>query len=82
MEPTEVLAVVGGHVDQGLLPRNEYLAAENGILKSKIEGPVRLTNPERIRLAKVSKRLGRRGLEGVICNRAPPPIGQDVPAPV
>ena len=58
MEPTEVLAIVGGHVDEELLLRNEYLAAENEILKSKIEGPVRLTNRERIRLAKISRRLG------------------------
>ena len=58
MEPTEVLAMVGGHVDEELPLRNEYLAAENDILKSKIEGSVLLTNPERIRLAKISKRLG------------------------
>ena len=67
MEPTEVPAIVGGHVDEELLLRNEYLASENEILKSKIEGPVRLTDPERIRLAKIAKRLGRKGLEGVPC---------------
>ena len=67
MEATEVLAMVGGHVDEELLLRNEYLAAENEILKSKIEGPVRLTNPERIRLAKIPKRLSRKGLERVPC---------------
>ena len=67
MEPTEVLFMVGGHVDEELLLRNEYLAAENEILRIRIEGPVRLTSPERIRLAKISKRLGRKGLEGVPC---------------
>ena len=67
MAVTEVLAMVGGHVEEELLLRNEYLAAENEILKSKIEGPVRLTDPERIRLAKISNRLGRKGLEGVPC---------------
>ena len=67
MEATEVLAMVGGHVDEELLLRNEYLAAENQILKSKIAGPVRLTDPERIHLAKVAKRLGRKALEGVPC---------------
>ena len=67
MEPTETLVMVGHHVDEELLLRNEYLAAENEILKSKIEGLVRLTNPERIRLAKISKRLGRKGLERVPC---------------
>jgi len=67
MEAAEVLAIVGGHVDEELLLRNEYLAAENEIMKSKIEGPVRLTDPERIRLAKVAKRLGRKAQEGVPC---------------
>ena len=67
MEAAEVLAMVGDHVDEELLLRNEYLAAENEILKSKIEGPVRLTDPERMRLAKVAKRLGRKALEGVPC---------------
>ena len=67
MKTTEVLAMVGGHVDEELLLRNEYLAAENEILKSKLEGRIKFTDPERIRLAKISKRLGRKGLEGVPC---------------
>jgi hypothetical protein len=29
MEAKEVLALIGGHVDEELLLRNEYLAAEN-----------------------------------------------------
>ena len=67
MEATEVLAIVGGHVEEELLLRNEYLAAENEILKAKIKGPVRLTHAERIRLAKVAKRLGTKALAGVPC---------------
>jgi len=67
MKTAEVLAIVGGHVEEELLLRNEYLAAENEILKAKIGGPVRLTSPERIRLARVAKRLGRKALEGVPC---------------
>ena len=35
MEAVEALALVGGHVDKELLLRNEYLAAENEILRSK-----------------------------------------------
>ncbi|MDP6506660.1 MAG: hypothetical protein QF886_23745 [Planctomycetota bacterium] len=62
MKTTEVLAMVGGHVDEELLLRNEYLAAENEILKSRIEGRIRFTDPERIRLAKISKRLGRKAV--------------------
>ena len=37
MEPVEALALVGGHVNEELLIRNEYLAAENEILYSKIK---------------------------------------------
>ncbi len=51
MKAVEALAFVGGHVDEELLKRNEYLAAENEILRSKIEGRVRFTDAERIRLA-------------------------------
>jgi hypothetical protein len=36
MEAVEALALVGGHVEEELLVRNEYLAAENKILKSKL----------------------------------------------
>ncbi len=36
MESAEVLALVGGHVEQEILLRNEYLAAENEILKSVV----------------------------------------------
>jgi hypothetical protein len=36
MEAVEALALVSGKVEQELLLRNEYLAAENEILKSKL----------------------------------------------
>ncbi len=65
MKAIEALALVGGHVDEELLKRNEYLAAENEILRSKIAGRVRLTDAERIRLAKLGHALGRKALEGV-----------------
>lgn len=65
MKAVEALALVGGHVDEELLKRNEYLAAENEILRSKIEGRIKFTNPERIRLATLGQELGRKALEGV-----------------
>ena len=37
----ELLAYVTGTVDQELLLRNEYLAAENRILKAQIKGRLR-----------------------------------------
>jgi hypothetical protein len=36
MEWTRILAYITGTVDQELLLRNEYLAAENGILKAQL----------------------------------------------
>jgi transposase InsO family protein len=65
VEVHEVLALVGGYVDQELLLRNEYLAAENEILRSKLRGRLRLTNPERMRLARLGKRLGRKALREI-----------------
>ena len=67
METEEVLAIVGGHVEEEVLLRNEYLAAENEILKSKPGNPLRFTNAERVRLAKIGKRLGRKALADVGC---------------
>ena len=51
------MALVSGRVDQELLLRNEYLAAENEILKSKISKPLRFNDHERIRLAKIGQRV-------------------------
>ena len=65
MEAIEALALVAGHVDEELLLRNEYLAAENEILLSKLSGRPQLTNSERIRLAKLGKRLGLKALADV-----------------
>ena len=38
MEWTRILAYITGTVDQELLLRNEYLAAENRILKAQLKG--------------------------------------------
>jgi putative transposase len=38
---------------------------ENRILHNQFQGRIRLTNPERIRLASAAKRLGRKALEEV-----------------
>lgn len=65
MESAEVLALVGGHVEAEILLRKEYLAAENAILKSKLEGRLRFTDEERVRLAKIGKQLGRKALADV-----------------
>ncbi len=54
-----------GTVDQELLLRNEYLVAENRILKAQLKTPLRLTDAERITLAEIAHRLGRKALEDV-----------------
>jgi hypothetical protein len=40
MDWPRLLAYITGTVDQELLLRNEYLVAENRILKAQIQGPV------------------------------------------
>jgi len=60
-----LLAYVTGLVNQQLLRQNEYLAAENRILRSHLPARLRLSDPKRSTLAEIGKRLGRGGLEGV-----------------
>jgi len=67
MEEIEALALVGGHVDEELLVRNEYLAMENRILKSKIQKPVQFKDSERIQLARIGKWMGLKGLKEISC---------------
>ena len=67
MEAVEALALVSGRVDEELLIRNEYLAAENKILKSKLNKPVQFKDSERIELAKIGKRMGINALKEISC---------------
>ena len=61
----QLLAYVTGKVDQELLLRNEYLAAENRILKAQIKGRLLLSQEEKVTLAEIAHRLGRKALEKV-----------------
>jgi transposase len=65
MDWARILAYITGTVDQELLLRNEYLAAENRILKAQLKTPLRLTDSERMTLAEIAHRLGRKALEDV-----------------
>ena len=58
-----VLAYVTGTVNQELLLRNEYLAAENRILRAKIKGRLLLSDGEKATLAEIAHRLGRKALD-------------------
>ena len=60
-----LLAYVSGLVNQELLLKNEYLAAENRILRSHLPKRLRVTDAERSTLAEIGKRLGRKLLEHV-----------------
>jgi hypothetical protein len=52
-----LLAYVTGLVNQELLLQNEYLAAENRILKARLQPGWRLSDGERATLAEIGKRL-------------------------
>jgi len=60
-----ILAYVTGTVDQELLARNEYLAAENRILEVQLAGRLKLSDAERGTLGEIAHRLGRRVLADV-----------------
>jgi hypothetical protein len=55
-----LLAYVTGLVNQ------EYLAAENRILRAHLPARLRLSDPERRTLAEIGKRVGRKALEKLV----------------
>jgi hypothetical protein len=69
-----LLAYASGSVNQELLLRNEYLVAENRILRQKLPSRQRLSNPERATLAEIGKRLSREALREVACVAKPDTI--------
>ena len=69
-----LLAYVTGLVNQKLLLQNEYLAAENRILRAHLPARMRLSDPERSTLAEIGKRLGRAALQQVACVAKPDTI--------
>jgi putative transposase len=71
MHWARILAYITGTVDQELLLRNEYLVAENRILKLQLEGRPRFSHAERATLGEIGHRLGRKAL-GEVANAAKP----------
>jgi hypothetical protein len=69
-----LLAYVTGLINHELLLKNEYLAAENRILRARLQARPRLSDPERSTLAEIGKRLGRKGLAQVACVAKPDTI--------
>jgi hypothetical protein len=58
MDWARILAYVTGTVDQELLARNEYLAAQNRIMKAQFKGRLKLSEAERGALGEIGYRLG------------------------
>src|SRR5215510_13616608 len=65
MDWKTLLAYITGAVDDELLRRNEYVVAENRILRKPIQGRLRLSDGERKTLAEIGKRLGKKVLAEV-----------------
>ena len=60
-----LLALVTGLVNQELLLGNEYLTAENRVLRAHLFSRLRLSDAERTSLAEIAKRLGRKALNDI-----------------
>ncbi len=54
----EIMSLVKGNVERELLLRNEYLAAENEILRSRIEGWLLLARHEKARPGRIGRESG------------------------
>src|SRR5215469_4297473 len=65
---------ITGRVDKELLVRNEYLAAENRILRAKIKCWLQLSDGEKRTLAEIAHRLGRKALAEVAVAAKPDTI--------
>lgn len=60
-----LLAYITGSVDDELLLRNEYLVAENRILRRQVQGRIRLNDAERKTLGDIGAGLGKQALEEI-----------------
>ena len=69
-----LLAHIAGTVNQELLLKNEYLAAENRILRAQIKTRLVLSHAEKATLAEIGRRLGRKALEEIAVAAKPDTI--------
>jgi hypothetical protein len=74
MDLARILAYVTGTVDQEVLTRNAYLAAENRILKAQLKGRLKLSDAERATLGEIPHRVGRKVLAEVAAVARPDTI--------
>src|ERR1035438_4569303 len=73
MNWARMLAYITGTVDQELLLRNEYLAADR-ILKAQVKGRLLLSEADKATLAEIAHRLGRKALKEVAATAMPDTI--------
>ena len=59
MNWARMLAYIIGTVDHELLLRNEYLAAENRILKAQVKGQLLLSEADKATLAEIAHPYGQ-----------------------
>ena len=74
MDWPRLLAYITVTVDQELLLRNEYLAAENRILRAQIKSRLCPSQGEKATLAEIAHRLGRKALAEVAVAAKPDTI--------
>jgi hypothetical protein len=65
MNGKNLLESVSESVNDDLRLRNEYLVAENRILRKQIDGRVQLTDSERKELAEIGAKLGKQALSEI-----------------
>src|SRR5467141_3055800 len=62
MDWKQLLASITHSIDEELRLRNAYLVTENRILRPQITGRVPLSNGDRLALAEIGQKLGRKAL--------------------
>ena len=69
-----LLAYATGVINRELLLKNEYLVAENRILKTRVKGRLVLFGGEKATPAEIAHRLGRKALQEVPATAQPDTI--------
>src|SRR5215472_12118579 len=69
-----LLAYATGAINRELLLKNEYLVAENRILKTRVKGRLVLFGGEKATLAEIAHRLGRKALQEMAATAQPDTI--------
>jgi putative transposase len=74
MDWKKLLRSISASVNNALRLRNEYLPAENHILRQQILGRIRLTNTDRKELAEIGAKLGKKALAEIATVATPDTI--------